>query len=480
MHANNDVEIEVDEESYEISAIQAYLAGEISIGDLQVSLELGRAQTYRLVGRYRRDGPEGLRSRKKGKRNRAYTDEYREQILQIVRDQYADFGPTLASEKLESVHQICIAAETLRIWMKEEGLWIDRAGRKPRIFSPRKPRERRGELVQVDGSYHRWFEKRGNECCLIVFIDDATSELKLLRFVEQETSYNYMTCLKFYIERFGRPLALFSDRHSIFRSTSPSASGIRTPTQFARACSNLDIRIICAKTPQAKGRVERANRTLQDRLVKELRLRNISTMEEANIYLEAYRKDHNRRFARDPIDQEDAHLPRPNEDLSSLLTYTVQRKVFKDLSICFNKVRIILDNSELARKAIGKRVTVALTLEGDLEVLFDEMPLPHRIFDKIRRIDGVPPVVDHKRLGAALDLAQAICETEPHHFKRNSHVMAGFRKHFKDPDDPRSRALRNAPAEVRRKHNGRPRPPLGNHPIVILQACLKTPVERLE
>ena len=132
MHANNDVEIEVDEESYEISAIQAYLAGEISIGDLQVSLELGRAQTYRLVGRCRRDSPEGLRSRKKGKRNRAYTDEYREQILKIVRDQYADFGPTLASEKLESVHQICIAAETLRIWMKEEGLWIDRAGRKPR------------------------------------------------------------------------------------------------------------------------------------------------------------------------------------------------------------------------------------------------------------------------------------------------------------------------------------------------------------
>lgn len=205
---------------------------------------------------------------------------------------------------------IKIGVETLRGWMMGAGIWTDRTGRQPRIFSPR---ERRGELVQVDGSYHRWFEKRGDEGCLLVFIDDATSEQKLLRLVDQETSYNYMSCLRSYIDRYGRPLALYSDRHSIFRATNPTKNGERFPPQFARACRRLDIKVICATTPQAKGRVERANRTLQDRLVKELRLRNISTFDDANIYLEQYRREHNQRFARVPNDSEDAHLTKPNE-----------------------------------------------------------------------------------------------------------------------------------------------------------------------
>lgn len=358
MESGGSIDIEVDEESYEVKALEAYLAGKISRQDLEVSLELGRAQTYRVIREYKRRGPEALQSRKFGKRNRAYPSEFRELVIQIVRNLYIDFGPTFAAEKLENEHQLLVTAETLRTWMKEEGLWVDRKGRQPRVFSPRPPRERRGELVQVDGSYHRWFEKRGKECCLLVFIDDATSELKLLRFVEHETSYNYMNCLKTYIESFGLPLALFSDRHSIFRATNPTADGIRTPTQFARACGRLNIKIICAKTPQSKGRVERANRTLQDRLVKELRLRNISTMDEGNRYLEEYRIEHNDRFARQPFSSEDAHQPRPNVDLSALLTYTVQRKVFKDLSLSYNKTRLILDDSEQSRKAIGKFVTV--------------------------------------------------------------------------------------------------------------------------
>jgi transposase len=465
-----ELDIEVDEEAYEVKAIKAFLAKEISLEDLQVSLERGRAQTYRLVKRYKSEGPSGLISRNIGNRNRAHPEKKREQILSLVREHYPDFGPTLAAEKLKEIHGIQIGVETLRGWMKDEGLWVDKKGRQPRVFSPRKPRERRGELVQVDGSYHRWFEKRGNEACLLVFIDDATSELMLLRLVDHETSYNYMTCMKAYIERFGCPLALFSDRHSIFRATNPNSKGERFPTQFARACGRLGIRVICAKTPQAKGRVERANRTLQDRLVKEMRLRNISTIEEANRYLEEYRLEHNSRFARLPEDPEDAHIPAPNMSLDALLTYTVQRKVFKDRTISFNKTRILLEDTPAAAKAIGSRVTVALPLEGELEILFDETPLPYRVFDKIRRIDASSPVVvDHKHLGAALALSEAICEVEPHHFKRNAHVLAGFRKHFQDPEDPRSRKLRDAPEEVRRKHNGRPRAPLGVHPIVVLE-----------
>jgi transposase len=470
-HAGS-VEIAEDIQPYEIKALEAYLRGELEAKDLQASLEISRSHMYRLLKRFREHGPEGLASRKIGNRNRAYGDEERASIMSIVRENYADFGPTLAAEKLSELHTIELAPETLRVWMKNEGLWVDRAGRKPRIYSPRPPRPRRGELVQVDGSYHRWFEKRGPEACMLVFIDDATSEIQLLRLVEHETSYNYMICLKAYIERFGCPLALFSDRHSIFRTTNPNAVGERNPTQFARACARLEIQIICAKTPQAKGRVERANRTLQDRLVKELRLRNISTNEEANRYLEEYRLDHNKRFARLPADPEDAHRPGPNQSLDNLLTYTVQRKVFKDLSISYNKIRIILDSNSLSEKAVGKQVTVALSLSGGLEVLFEETPLPFRIFDKIRRVVDEPEVVDHKRLGAALRMAGAVCDTEPHHYKRNAHVMAGFRKHFKDPTDPRSRELQEAPAEIRKKHNGRARARLGIHPIIILEERL--------
>ena len=333
MTSGDECKIQIDEETYELKAINAFLAGDLRLSDLQASLELSRAQTYRLVARVKEYGAAGLRSKRLGVANNATAPERRSAVMAIIRENYADFGPKLAAEKLAELHDMHVSDETLRKWMKEDGLWTDRAGKKPRVFSPRPPRPRRGELVQVDGSYHRWFEKRGPEACMLVFIDDATSEIKLLRLVDHETSYNYMTCLKNYIEKFGCPLALYSDRHSIFRATNPNANGERHPTQFARACGKLDIQVICAKTPQAKGRVERANRTLQDRLVKELRLRNISTVEEANRFLEEYRDTHNKRFARLPEDPVDAHRPRPNQSLDSLLTYTVQRKVFKHLSL---------------------------------------------------------------------------------------------------------------------------------------------------
>ncbi len=471
--------LEIDNEAYEAKAIKAYLADEISFADLEASLDLKRTQVRRLVARYRESGEEGLKSKKLGVRNHAYSETFRSHVIGIVRERYADFGPTLAAEKLEKDHGIKIGTETLRGWMKDEGIWVDRRGRKPKVFSPRKPREQRGELIQIDGSYHRWFEKRGDEACLIVFIDDATSEIQLLRLVDHESSYNYMACLRTYINKFGCPLALYSDRHSIFRVNRENQNGETTTTQFTRACGNLDIKVICAKTPQAKGRVERANRTLQDRLVKELRLRNISTVVEANAYFEEYRLDHNDRFARPPENPADAHLPKPNEGLEKLLTYTVQRKVFQDLSLSFNKMKLILEDTDLARKAIGKRVVVAMSLDGDLEVTFDETPLPFRIFDKIRRIDDhSPEVVDHKRLGAALAVAKTVCEVEPHHFQRNSHVMAGFRNHFRQPEDPRSRTLRDAPEDIRVKHNGRARAPLGRHPIIILEERLTTLADR--
>lgn len=480
MQRTDELQIEVDEETYEIKAIGAYLRKEISAADLQVSLNVSRAQMYRLIKRYQMSGPDGLISKKKGNRNRACAPAHRQRVLDIVREHYVDFGPTLACEKLRELHNIRISSEALRKWMIAEGMWSDRAGRKPRVYSPRLPRERRGELVQIDGSYHRWFEKRGPEACLLVFIDDATSELMVLMLVDHESSYNYMLALRRYIEMHGRPLALFADRHSTFRATNPKDDGARTPTQFARVCTDLSIQIICAKTPQAKGRVERANRTLQDRLIKEMRLRNISTIEAANVFLENYRLTHNNQFARNPEYPQDAHIPALDINLDSLLCYVVQRKVFRDLTISFNKIRYILEDSEISRKAIGKRVAVVLRLNGDLEILYEESALPYRTFDKIRRIVGVPDVVDHKRLGAALAWGQAVTEVEPHHFQRNAHVVAGFRKHFKDPMDEISYNLRNVSPEIRRKHNGRSRARLNSHPVIVIKSRVKDLLKQFE
>jgi hypothetical protein len=427
---------------------------------------------YRLIERYRSNGRDGLTSKKIGNRNRSYGTDDRQRITKLVRELYTDFGPTMACEKLEEVHRIKVSPETLRKWMMAEGLWTDRAGRQPRIYSPRKPRERRGELVQVDGSYHRWFEKRGPEACLLVFIDDATSEILQMQMVDHESSFNYMLALKRYIGRHGRPRALYADRHSIFRATNPDGNGHRRPTQFSRACADLGIQIICAYSPQAKGRVERANRTLQDRLIKEMRLRNISTMEQANRYLPQYIADHNKRFARRAAEPEDAHLSGHNLNLDALLTYTVQRKVFKDLSVSFNKIRYLLEDNETNRKAIGKRVSVVLRLDGQLDIMLGETTLLyHRTFDKMSRIDETM-VVDRKRLGTALALAKCLEELEPHHFQR-AHVVAGFRKLFAEPQDPTSVALRNAPASVREKHRGRARAPLKPHPIIVLRDRLE-------
>jgi hypothetical protein len=311
--------------------------------------------------------------------------------------------------------------------------------------------------------------------CLLVFIDDATSELMILELVEHENSYNYMAALKRYLDKFGRPLALYSDRHGIFRSSKPNTNGEFETTQFTKACHSLAIDVICALTPQAKGRVERANRTLQDRLVKEMRLRGITTTEDANRYLEEYRLDHNRRFARLPKDPQDAHAPLGNADIDILLVYTETRKVFKDLSINYNKHKLILDNSENSRKVIGQRVTIALRLDGTIDVVHGDICLPYRKFDKIRRVGDEPEVVDHKRLNAAFEMARCIEEVEPHHFQRNAHVLAGFRKFFREPEDARSRNLRDAPPAIRTKHNGRPRAPLGKHPIVVLESRLREP-----
>lgn len=198
------------------------------------------------------------------------------------------------------------------------------------MFQTRQRRPRYGELVQIDGSPHAWFEDRGPRCTLIVFIDDATSRLMALHFVPSETTRSYLETLRDYILNYGRPLALYSDRHGIFRVNAKEAESGDGKTEFGRVVERLEIASIQAGTPQAKGRVERSNQTLQDRLVKEMRLRNISSMEAGNTFAASFIAFWNERFAVPPRDAKPAH--RPWTDTAAVLEDALARREKRTLS----------------------------------------------------------------------------------------------------------------------------------------------------
>src|SRR5215472_9495806 len=226
---------------------------------------------------YRTEGATGLISKRRGSRsNRRKLEALQRAVLAMIREWYWDFGPTLAAEKLREVHGIALGRETLRLWMIEAGLWLDRKQRRKRVHQPRCRRDCVGELVQVDGCEHWWFEDRGPQCTLLVFIDDATGRLMHLQFVESESTFAYFHATRAYLEVWGKPVAFYSDKHGVFRVNHQGALGGDGMTQFGRALHALNIDIICANSSQAKGRVERAHKTLQDRLVKELRLAGAS------------------------------------------------------------------------------------------------------------------------------------------------------------------------------------------------------------
>ena len=201
-------------------------------------------QTYRLLGRYRAGGALAIANQRRGRpSNNRLPDVVRDHAIALVRERYADFGPTFAAEKLAERHDLKVSRETLRNWMRQAGIWMSRAERK-RIQQPRHRREHVGELVQIDGSEHRWFEDRAAACTLLVFVDDATSRLMELRFVPSESTFAYFEALKAYLRRHGKPVAFYSDKHSIFRVSNESAVSGNGMTQFGRALSELNIEIL--------------------------------------------------------------------------------------------------------------------------------------------------------------------------------------------------------------------------------------------
>ena len=366
-------------------------------------LGLGPRQVFRLLKAYRIAGAAGLISKRRGcPSNRRKPEALRTKALALIRERYWDFGPSLAAEKLRGVHGITLGRETLRLWMVEAGLWLERKQRRKPVHQPRYRRECVGELVQVDGCEHWWFEDRGPQCTLLVFVDDATSRLMHLQFVESESTFAYFHAARAYLEAWGKPVAFYSDKHGVFRVNHPGALGGDGMTQFGRALHALNIDIICANSSPAKGRVERANKTLQDRLVKELRLAGAATLAEGNALLPAFIADYNARFAKAPANNRDLHRPlRAGDDLDNAFAWKEERTLSQALTLQYDKVMFILEPSEQAKAAIGKRVTVVDYPDGRLAIRYRGVELAYRTFDKIRQVSQAA-IVENKQLGAAL------------------------------------------------------------------------------
>ena len=366
-------------------------------------LRLERRQVFRLLRAYRAEGAAGLISKRRGRvSNRAKPGALRTEALAIIRERYWDFGPTLAAEKLGELHGIALGRETLRQWMIADGLWLDRKQRLKRVHQPRSRRDCVGELVQIDGCEHWWFEDRGPQCTLLVFVDDATGRLMHLQFVESESTFSYFHATRAYLEAWGKPVAFYSDKHGVFRVNHEGATGGDGMTQFGRALDALNIEIICANSSQAKGRVERAHKTLQDRLVKELRLAGARDLAAGNALLPAFMADYNKRFAKPAANGKDLHRPlRAGDDLEDAFAWREERTLSRALTLQYDKVVFVLAPTDQAKAAIGKRVTVLDYPDGRLSIRYKGVELAYRTFDKLRQVSQAE-IVENKRFGAVL------------------------------------------------------------------------------
>lgn len=369
-------------------------------------LDLSVRQVKRLIKAYRKQGAAGLVHKLRGtKGNRTIAREEKDRMTNLIKQYYPDFGPTLAWEKLTEFHRVTCSDETVRKVMIEAELWREH---KRKIVILHQLRERRaclGELVQVDGSPHDWFEGRSSYCTLLVFIDDATGKLLWLEFAVSESSASYFLAMKHYLAKNGKPLVLYVDKHGIFRVNTTKGKSADTIdsnglTQFGRAMEELSIGVIFAETAQAKGRVERVNQTLQDRLVKEMRLKGISTIKEANDYLPEYMELFNRKFAVVPKSPVNMHRPLlPIQNLDEILCLKYTRILSRQLSISYgNKIYQI----QTERPAYAMRhapVTVQEDLSGNVRIVYKGQSLAYTILKEQPKAD----IVDSKSLNNAVD-----------------------------------------------------------------------------
>lgn len=398
-----------ERELHRVGVLAEIRSGDRTVASGAALLGLTARHVRRLVERYAQSGASGLVHGARGRpsnRRRAVAE--REQVLALLQAHYLGYGPTLASEALEARHGLHVPRETLRNWMREAGLWLTRAQRR-RFHQLRPRREHFGELVQIDGSEHRWFGPDHPACTLLVFIDDATGRLMQLQFVPSESTQSYFGALEGYLTRHGCPVAFYSDKHTVFRIAKPDAVGGQGMTQFGRALAELNIEILCANSSQAKGRVERANRTLQDRLVKALQLERITTIAAANAYLPGFMECFNGRFARPSARPGDLHRPLKItlSRLSDILYRREMRHVGYQLHLSWHRKLLILERSVLTEGLAGKYIEVFDFGDGRIELRRQGLSLPYRVFEKDQR-EIHASVVENKRLTEALAMARVL------------------------------------------------------------------------
>ena len=360
--AGKDIIMASQRELKRLHIIQKVIEDTLKQTEAAEMLSLSIRQTGRIVVRVREEGPQGVVHRSRGREsNRELPQEIKDQVIELYRKHYRGFGPTLAKEKLLERDGIRISDETLRGWLIEAELWKKkRKGKQHRQWRPRK--ERYGEMIQVDGSHHDWFEGRGPVCVLMGYIDDATGKVSG-RFYEYEGTIPAMDSFRRYIRKNGIPMSLYMDKHSTYKSTGEPTieeqlNGTEPVSEFGRALKELGVQLIHAHSPQAKGRVERLFNTLQDRLVKEMRLRGISSIAEANEFLKEYLPIYNRRFGKKAAEAENLHRPTSKGlNLDRILCIKTERTVRNDFTIAHDRKLYQIEETVKTKKLMVEEYT---------------------------------------------------------------------------------------------------------------------------
>src|SRR3989338_671854 len=376
-------------------------------------LDISTRQIRTLAKRYKREGAVGIVHKlRRIPGNRKIDDSVIRGATDKVRSLYPDFGPTLAHEKLKELHGYTFCRETLRQVMITEGLWLPKKKKRLNLHQLRKRRDCLGELVQADVSPHDWFEGRSSYCTLLVFVDYATGKLLWLEFAPSESTASYFLAMSHYLKRNGKPLALYVDRHGVFRVNTPKAGTAGTGdsnglTQFGRAMKEFNIGIIYANSAEAKGRVEKANETLQDRLVKEMRLKGINTMEDGNRYLPEFMEMYNRKFAVVPASPVNLHRQLlPTESPYDILCHKYTRILSKQLSLSYGNIIYQIRTEKPTYAMRYAPVTVIEGREGNIMIYYKQQKLEYTVFHRQLKSE----IVHSKQFNISVDAIVRGCD----------------------------------------------------------------------
>jgi len=374
-----------------LHVLHKVLEGRLTQTEAAALVSLTDRQLRRIVKRIRKEGDKGICHKARGKpSNRRLPSKLKKRIVHLYHKTYTDFGPTLFTEKLEEREGITISHETARTWLMEEGAWeLHRRHRAHRQWRERK--DHYGAMLQMDGSHHDWFEGRGPACVFMGYIDDATGRV-YGRFYGYEGTIPAMDSFKKYIGKYCLPMSVYLDKHTTYKSPAEPTledelNGTEPLSEFGRALAELGVELIHAHSPQAKGRIERLFNTLQDRLVKEMRLEGISTMEEANKFLVSYLPWYNRRFAVQPKKKENLHRRPKGLDLDTILCMKIERTLKNDNTIQHNRKLYQIED-----RLRTKRVMVEDRIDGTMRIRYNGVCVSfHEIMQRPVREQKEPP-----------------------------------------------------------------------------------------